>query len=625
MRSTSPDRRRAASRVGSRSLIIGGASPPRWVRALVLIAGLGIAGVAAPTGAVSAHGIVVDIDPADGSSLLIAPTDVVMTFSEPMLADGLTVDVSESGTATATSATVEVDSANARRIIVHLGEIADGTYQVRVSVRDREDLHLVVARTSFAVGEAAPAPSAPVIAGPEPVETGARWLFAAGLALLVGVAAVRTRWPNIRIDRPHRLHTIALAGITLVAVGRVGVLVARLLSLGGSRVGAARTVLGTDDARRVILVAIALACVAFGEVPRRALWLDVPLRAEGWLSCRLALAWIGLVDLAVLASWGAHSELNGSISLITVFAKTGHLIGLGLWVGVLAVVLISSTGATSRRAALASMSEAALFGAFLTVVSGLVLASQLVVSLTALAATTYGAVLAVKIGLLIVGVVAGIAMRRGSRADWSFGELGALSVVVLLGAAMATSGPAVDPGFTNDRTASSVPPAAVSADDLIVQARAIPAQPGVNTVEVRFGETRRPSPGDVTSIDILIGSETYTATPDAQGLAFATGVLLPEGQTVMSVVLHRDGWADAGAILSVATEPAVYVHPPWISSVSIRRPLLGIAIVVSMTGLLVRRRVGRRRTVDWRSTPDPRLPAVDPVSAPPVSRPVSQE
>jgi copper transport protein len=366
-----------------------------------------------------------------------------------------------------------------------------------------------------------------------------------------------------------------------------------MLSLPGDRLDAAGTVLGTSDARRTLLMFVALGCVVASESPKRAARLDVPLRLDHQLTCRQALSWLGVVNLAVLAAWGGHSALDGSTNAFSVLAKTGHLVGLGLWIGVLAVVLAISTSATSCRAAMSAMSGTALVGAFLTVVSGLALASKLVVSMTAVTATPYGAALLAKTGLIALAAVLGVMMRRRSAPHWSYGELGVLTAVVLLGAAMATATPAVDPGFTNDPPAVAGAPTAVRSDDLLLQARAIPARPGANTVELRIGETRRPSLGPVSSVDITVDGEEHTTTPDTHGLAFVDAVTLPTGTTAMSVVVHRVGWPDTRTTLTVATEAVAYVHPPWISSSRIRRPLLALASIVATIGLLLWR--ARRR------------------------------
>jgi copper transport protein len=574
--------------------------PVHLRRAFVLVrAALGLlavlfAALAVPAGVASAHAIVVDITPADGSALLTPPSEVVVTFSEPMLPDQLSVEVLEGSGRVPPTASAALDPDDPTRVVIHVGPMDDGIYQVRLSGRDVEDLHEAIARTSFAVGDTAPPPSAPVIASFEPLETAARWLVAVALALLVGVTAVRTRWPDVPIARPRRLRRIALAGGALVLVGRLGVLAARTVSLGGDRVEAARTVLGTSEAQRMLLVFVALGCIAVVEQPRRFLWLDVPVVARYGLTCRQALAWLGVGYLAVLEGWGGHSALNGPPEPAMVLAKSAHLLGLGLWIGVLAVALVMSAGAASRRAALAAMSGYALAGALITVVSGLVLSSRLIVSVTALAATPYGVMLMIKLGLIAGAAALGLRMRRAIRSGWSLAELATLSAVVLFGAAMATATPAVDPGFTGAPEPVEPPQPAAIVDDLLVQVRAIPGLPGDNTLELRIADTRRPSPGPVTSVDVRAGGEVSTVVPDDDGLAFVDGVQLPAGESQVDVVANRRGWPDAHTAMVVTTDVPVWRHDPIVSSAAIRWRLIALAVLVAAAGSALLRR--RRRT-----------------------------
>jgi len=277
-----------------------------------------------------------------------------------------------------------------------------------------------------------------------------------------------------------------------------------------------------------------------------------------------------------------------------VLAKSAHLVGLGLWIGVLAVALAVSAGASSRRAALSAMSGYALLGALITVVSGLVLSSRLVVSMTALAATPYGVMLMVKLGLIVGAVALGLRMQRAIRSGWSFAELAVLSAVILFGAAMATATPAVDPGFTDaDASVEPTRPAAI-VGDLPVQVRAIPGLPGANTLELRIADTRRPSPGPVTSVDVRAGGVVSTVVPDDDGLAFIEGVELPAGESEVDVLANRSGWPDAHTAVVVMTDVPLWRHEPVISSAAIRWPLIGLAFLIAAAGAAVLLRRSRR-------------------------------
>ena len=141
---------------------------------------------------------------------------------------------------------------------------------------------------------------------------------------------------------------------------------------------------------------------------------------------------------------------------------------------------------------------------------------------------------------------------------------------------------------------------AVQADDLLVQARAIPAHPGVNTVELRVAETRRPSPGAITSIDVAVDGKRMVAVPNDAGVAYVEGVVLPGGDTTIDAVVHRAGWSDAGASLIVTAEPAAYVHPAFVTSARISTWLLVLAAALSVVGLGLLLRASRRRAANLR-------------------------
>ena len=537
-----------------------------------------------------------EVTPADGSALVDQPRQVVFTFSEPILADGVGVEVATGGDSPTQTASAAVDPADPARVVVDLGAMPNGTYQVRVRVRDREDLHEVVARTSFAVGESAPDPSPPIVDDAEPMETAARWVFAAGFVLLAGVVAIRSAGRTVALARPTRVVHVVVSGVVLVIAGRVGILVARTISLRGNLLDDALTVLRTSDAQRLLLVAVALGCVVVSELPGRLVWLDVPVRLDHGLTVRHALGWTGVVNLAVLAAWGGHSALEGPLEPLTVLAKSAHLVGIGLWVGVLAVAVVVNVATPQLRPSLSATSSMAVTGAFLTVASGFLLSSRLVISLTALAATPYGRMLALKVVLVGLAAMFGLLLRRSTRGAWPAAELGVMALVVVFGAAIATATPALDPGFTDrDGAAASVAPA-LAVDDLLVQARAIPGRPGINAIELRIGETRRPSPGPVDDVDLEIGADRYVAQSNAEGIAYVEGVTLAVGDSPIGVVLHRRGTDDARADLVVSTRPAVYEHSVFISSAGIGGWLVGLAAIVSIVGIAVWLRASTR----WR-------------------------
>lgn len=608
----------------------------QWIRRLLSASGAFVLGaMLVPVGSASAHAIVDDIVPADGSVLTEPPDSIVVTFSEPMRPEDLVVDVKASGDQLAPSATAMIDPSDARRVVITMPEVGDGAYQVRLQARDGEDLHQVVARTSFALGEAAPAPSRPISESVEPFESSARWIVASGFGLLVGVVAVRRRLATTfheivgRRLFESRLHSLAVVGAVLVLVGRAGILVARAVSLGGTDImSSIGTVLATSDGRRSIAVVISVVGVLLLEHRTAMVWLDIRLRPAGTVTFRQMVVASALTEVAIVASWGAHSELVGTVSPVVLAAKSAHLVGLGLWVGVLVVVLVAGRGRVDTNALLVRMSRVALTGAVVATVSGVVLASRLIVSLTALLSSPYGLMLATKLFVIALVLLLGLGTRRSvgrgvagdtNRAGvrvgtsssgsmvWPIREALCLVIVMVFGASMATSTPAVDPSFLPADGSGPEWSTAIEADDLLVNLRAIPNRPGTNALEIRIGETRRPSPGPVTGVDVTIGVDTYTASRLASGVAFIDDVELPAGESTFEFVAHREGLADSVAVLVAHAQVQRYVEPTRISSTPMRTSLTVFALLITVVSAalllsstrtpMLRRRVRPSRTL----------------------------
>ena len=250
-----------------------------------------------------------------------------------------------------------------------------------------------------------------------------------------------------------------MAGGGAAVAGRLGVLAARVITFDGNRLTGLRTVAALDDTRRLAVVVGGAALVAAGERQRaaaraRGLGPDHPLVRRSWLG------WLGLVSLAWVAGFGGHSVLGGLPEVVLATVKAAHLAGLALWLGPLAAVVLTVRGGGSdRRAALKAVQPVALAGAALTVISGLALASRLVVSATAVLSTPYGQALVAKMALGSLAAALGLATARGRAVRWATVEAGLLGLVVLAGAAMATATPALDPGFLPAQREPLAPPA----------------------------------------------------------------------------------------------------------------------------------------------------------------------
>ena len=582
--------------------VVDGESGQR--RALGALAGSSAMVLALPSGPVLAHAIVEEVAPADGTLLASAPAELRVSFSEPISDEFIEVAFLTTTTSVDDQLSGRLDPADQRVLVVSLPPLEDGLYQVRFGVRDREDLHEVRGRTSFSIGDhAMAAPSSPPAPPAQPLETAARWLFAAGLALLVGVVVTRSRWPDAPVAVPRRLVWLTAAALGSIVLGRVGVIMARAYDLHVGLGPGLSAVARTSDVSRLPVVIVAALCSVPLLAPRRYASLDAPVVAGRSLSIRAALGWMSVIWLAIVAAWGDHAALRGAVEPSIAFAKAAHLIGLGTWIGVLVVTLVVNAGSGRTAAALAASSRVAVVGAIVTIASGCLLAGRMVVSITGLFATAFGKLLVLKLVLVVVAAVGGLVHRRLRRSAPAVVEAVLLAGVVLLGASMATSGPATDAAYLP--APGSTTPGAVNGEssDVIVRLRAVPAQPGPNDLEVNVVQTRRPAPAPVTEVTVTAltttGPQSWTVVPDERGAAVITGVNLPEGVTAVSVALTRSALATADVQLELTTQALRYHHPVIVSSQPIRTPLRMLALAASLLAVVVlltapRRQLGER-------------------------------
>ena len=566
----------------------------------------------APHGQVSAHANIDSITPADGTLLSVAPGEIRIDFSEPISDEFIDV-----GVVTATETIVgplsgRRDQGDATALVILLPALGDGSYQIGFSVRDEIDLHEVRGRTTFTIGDHAVAhASPPLTPGPQPFETSARWTFAAGVALLAGALALRGRWPEVPVAAPRRLTWCTISGTVLVLTGRLGVIAARAADLDTGWTAALSAVARTEDVTRLPVFVAALACLVPVLLPRRWPWLDAPLRSGSSTSSRLVIGWVGVGWLALLAGWGDHAALGGSVEPGIALAKAAHVLGLGLWAGVLVVTLIVSAGSGRTMATLASSSRVAVVGALVTVASGFVLAGRTVVSLTGAFATPFGRLLMVKIGFLVVAVGLGLVQRRSGRVWRPTAEAVLLAVVVALGAAMATAGPATDDAYLPPPTEAAPPTITSRIDDLILRVRAVPGRPGANDLEVTVAQTRRPTValgGIRIDVDTPSGSRSWTIVPDERGAAVVPGVELPEGTSDLAMRFARAGLPDADGTTSVSTTALEYHHDPILSSQPIAGLLHAAALGVALVTVLALLATANRRRLDERRIVRPRSP-----------------
>jgi methionine-rich copper-binding protein CopC len=188
-----------------------------WVAILGLLLGV-LSSIIMATGA-DAHAALKSISPKDGSSLATAPTQVVLTFNEPISTSFATVTVTGAEGVVSAGRTV-VDGVNVTQALAP--DLANGRYTVTYRVVS-EDGHPVSDKTTFTVAAAAPTTSAsetsvpsatPLPATPSPSSTTAA-------STVPDDAAAAGSGRGLRIGLAVGVAAFALAGGTaLVAASR---------------------------------------------------------------------------------------------------------------------------------------------------------------------------------------------------------------------------------------------------------------------------------------------------------------------------------------------------------------------------------------------------------------------
>jgi len=172
---------------------------------MLLVTGV-MVGVLAVAGATSAqaHNTLRSTDPADGSTVEVAPDQVTLTFDEPGLALGTEIEVrSPDGTLVSDGDPVLVDASVSQKLG---GDLPAGRYTVtwRVTSADGHPStgELSFTATASTTIESSTRPSTPT-AGPEVPAQDSGGGSSAAVIVLVVIAAVAISWLLWRRRRPR--------------------------------------------------------------------------------------------------------------------------------------------------------------------------------------------------------------------------------------------------------------------------------------------------------------------------------------------------------------------------------------------------------------------------------------
>ncbi len=514
--------------------------------AAALVAALAVLVPAAPA---SAHASLVSTDPADGSLLDEAPSEVVLTFNEPVRLTAQAITVYD-----ATGQPVASDaSASGTAVTVDLAEdaLGRGTYVMGWFVVSA-DGHPVSGSLTFSVGERSDevvdVPAGPessrwvdAVLGVTQAVTYAGLLVATGLAVFValvlphgtGAAGGRARRRLRRVARVAAAVAAvgALVLVPLASVRAQGLELAQLFSAFEPGL-----VHNEVTVANLFLVGLGLTAVAFPD--------GVPDRAQR--AVLLAAAGVAAAGPALAGHTRSYQPewlllLVDTLHLWTGAAWLGGLVGLALTLPLL-------TGRERDAAELLSRFSTTA-AAFLVVVAvtGSVQAWRILGSWSALVETTYGRLLLAKLGIVLV-VVAAAAWNRfrllpgvrraattSARASTAAALRRTVSVeAVLLLAVLGVTGFLVN---TSPRPAPVEAPAGGtgvqdgSLGELTVLAAMSPRQQGPNTVLVQLQdeagepvELERDPVVELRSGDLDLGRVPVTHSDAGTYRAF---VLLP--------------------------------------------------------------------------------------------------
>jgi copper transport protein len=414
--------------------------------ALLVALLLGGAGVA------SAHAALLSTDPAQGSVVAVPPTAVTLRFSESVTLEPDAVrvfDPSGRRVDTGTAAHAPGDASTAQVRIDASAAAAQGTYTVAWRVISA-DTHPVAGAYTFSIGRtSAPAPLTGVagVGGSSgPTATGTLYGLSRGvqygaMALLVGsVGTVLLCWPGgLRRRGVQRLMIVGWAGLLLSTLAELALRGAYETGAGLGKVpdlSLLRQVLGEKLgvllAVRVLLLAGAGVFLALlgghahedahgdGHADEEARNAD-PDESGALVAERRRRIGLGatgaLLAIAIAVTWplGDHASVGLQVPL-AVTLDTVHILSMSLWLGGLATVLVGlrtlaraggiDAPAVSRFSTLAFSCVAALTA------TGVYQAWRGLGSWSALTGTTYGRLLLVKIGAVLVILGAAWMSRR---------------------------------------------------------------------------------------------------------------------------------------------------------------------------------------------------------------------
>lgn len=395
------------------------ATAPRLGHPALLAAALlgALLALFAGAGPASAHAALTGSDPKDGAVVATAPKSVTLTFSEQIAMDDDSIRVLDpTGKRADTGELRDMCSGSVIKygVGLHAG-LPDGTYTVAWQAVSA-DSHPVSGAFTFSIG----APSSTTVDLPDQEAGGglvgwlydvARYASYAGFVLLVGGAAfVLGCWRRGAGERP--VQRLVVRGWVTITAATLAMLLLRHPYTSTGQLGDAfdldglKAVLETKTgaalvSRLLLLGAAALfVAVLFGAYARR----DDPKEKKD-LTFGLSLGG-AVVAAGIAGTWALSEHASTGIQPgVAMPVDVLHLLAVAAWLGGLAALLVALHKVPSiEGSAVRNFSRVAFGSVVVLAATGLYQSWRQVGSWSALTGTSYGQLLLVKVGLVVLMV-----------------------------------------------------------------------------------------------------------------------------------------------------------------------------------------------------------------------------
>jgi copper transport protein len=515
---------------------------------------------------VAAHALLIRSDPAAGETLSEPPAAVVLTFGEAPDLELTTVKVLDVNGQDQTAGPVEPVPGEPNQVRVPLKALPDGVFTVAWRNVSAVDAHSAVGSFAFGVGTPPPVPSGEADGGSVATDVPfagslARWVFLLGLIALFGAGflgfAIEPRPPRSIVQ----MAAVGWLAFTIGTVAVIGVQWAEASVDLGTFLGSS---VGFGAIQRVALVILAGAVVAL-----------LALQREGrrWQFGLVAGAAAGAMLVDVLNGHAA----SGSSWLLQVGVQWLHVVGVGVWIGGLAALLVAIRGLPSadKAQAVRRFSTSAGLALALVAGTGFLRALSEVQAFDALFGTGFGFVVILKTLALGFLALLGATNRffnvptawrtlRGLR------QIGSLELAVGV-AVLAATGLLVNiapPSAGGAQEPAARPVVAVGSDfgtsvrvSLLVQ----PGAAGFNQFTATATDYDTGEPIDATSIELRfqlasrsgVGQSTLDLTPSGPGRFGASGgnLSLDGIWNVTATVGGPDGTVEVPLVVATQVAP----------------------------------------------------------------------